>query len=115
MDYPEPQKQYGHLINGVYRHIYPNRASVSMCGSEPIVEVLITALEDVPLDADKGEFHYIAWVPADEKPQFRLIQSSLIAFGIQFPYGWQVSQKHGRGKAVYVDIKLVDIKEEGAK
>lgn len=79
--------------DGSFVHIYPSEFQVTMCGyeKEPIPVVIA--------QCDTGEY----W-GFDTGKAVRLIQSSLVALEICFPYGLEAAEARGEGKRARLNV-----------
>lgn len=74
---------------------------------EDIVSVRVTERPDLPLPEDTRADVYIGWKTEPDKLA-GLIQPSLIAFNVQFPYGYKIEAERGFGQPICLDIEEIE-------
>lgn len=83
------------LENGSFRHIFPSKLQLAMCGCKNPVKIKVTKNKT-------GK--YWGW---DDGESISMIYSRFEAFAICFPYGVDAAEKVGRGNRVKLDIEEI--------
>ena len=106
----------------MYAHEYPSRNSPTgkefrhlshrhqmmhiYDANHPVTRVRVTERHDLPLPGDTRAPVYIGWIRNDTAGNLTMIQTCLVLFNIQFPYGYEGAMQAGQGKAIVVEIEI---------
>jgi hypothetical protein len=99
---------YAHKNNHGFCDIESHILSTRAYGkpTDPVYKVRITERPDKPLPADSKQEQHIGWL--DQKGELCLVQQCLMLFGMQFPYGFRAEEQRDRGKAICLDVELIE-------
>jgi hypothetical protein len=92
---------YGQIVNGGWRHVYPNEAAVSLCGEGKVLPVRVT------LDPNGG---YFAWWDAGMQ-RFCMVYPKRSQVECCFPFGHEEEEIAGHGQLCQVRVEM---RAEGA-
>lgn len=111
----KPEIHTAAVHEGVFRHFGVNEKSASLYGDkiEDIVKVEISVADDQTIppapqnDPKVKEPDYWAWRDNREQ-RFSLIFGKHFLLNMCFPYGMEIEEERGFGKAYRVNVKLIN-------
>lgn len=114
MSIPKPEIHSAALHEGVYRHFGVNEKNACLYGDnvEDILKVEVSVAKDQTIppppqkDPKVNEADYWAWWDNDQK-RFSLIFGKHFLLNMCFPYGMELEEERGKGKAYRVNVKLI--------
>lgn len=85
-----------------YNHFFPSEEAVKMCGTYPIVKVLLT---EAPEEAQDADCYWAWWDTEHDHNRFCMVWAWRGGVEMCFPYGTEIAERLGRGMVVRVLVQ----------